>query len=595
VFFGDRRSSQKGQALILSALLLSGLLCFLALTVDVGWSFYIGHKAQTAADAAAISAASEALEQMQTAGTAPCAGNIACQASSPCPGTANLAVACEYAGANGFTSGGADGTQSVQIAAGSGQTAPGVPSVPVLYWVQVVAQQARAAWFAGMFGGGGLTPAASAVAAVRSSPAASSLYLLNQASDCFASAINLGVVCGEDFLALGGNTLSAPGGIQMASSNANGLGLPQIAAGTVVGFANVQAPYTYLVGNGGIQTIGGTTWNSAPVNGFPGGDTFADPMAGKGQPPPPTGLADHPVPGGVIVGSLLGNPTVLPPGNYFATTPGLLGGTPTGTPVTITGNVVFSDGQATPCGGFCNYVFYGGIVTGALSSVTFSPGRYVFAGAQPVAGAPGLGLSVGVNGKLQDLTPLVSGNITANTDAGEIFVFTNSSYPGLVLPNALASSGLSFPQVQAGIMAGLEPQITLHGLNASNAALPQELSAFAPAVIWQDQANTTLKFTSSGLLDTSCGTICPNVLSVPGSQEMVIMAAQNGGQAGTNLYGMIYLPRAAWLTVLGLLPGDTISGPLQIIAGALQMTLNTNVQLQTLPTPVNRTIVSLIQ
>jgi hypothetical protein len=318
-------------------------------------------------------------------------------------------------------------------------------------------------------------------------------------------------------------------------------------------------------------------------------------MAGKGQPPPPTGLADHPVPGGVIVGSLLGNPTVLPPGNYFATTPGLLGGTPTGTPVTITGNVVFSDGQATPCGGFCNYVFYGGIVTGALSSVTFSPGRYVFAGAQPVAGAPGLGLSVGVNGKLQDLTPLVSGNITANTDAGEIFVFTNSSYPGLVLPNALASSGLSFPQVQAGIMAGLEPQITLHGLNASNAALPQELSAFAPAVIWQDQANTTLKFTSSGLLDTSCGTICPNVLSVPGSQEMVIMAAQNGGQAGTNLYGMIYLPRAAWLTVLGLLPGDTISGPLQIIAGALQMTLNTKVQLQTLPTPVNRTIVSLIQ
>ena len=37
-----------------------------------------------------------------------------------------------------------------------------------------------------------------------------------------------------------------------------------------------------------------------------------DPMRGKGQPPLPTGLPDHPVPGGVILASLLGGTTILP-------------------------------------------------------------------------------------------------------------------------------------------------------------------------------------------------------------------------------------------------------------------------------------------
>ena len=34
----------------------------------------------------------------------------------------------------------------------------------------------------------------------------------------------------------------------------------------------------------------------------------------------------------------------------------------------------------------------------------------------------------------------------------------------------------------------------------------------------------------------------------------------------TNLYGTIYGPRGSWLTVLGVLPGDTVAGPLQIIS-----------------------------
>ncbi len=163
------------------------------------------------------------------------------------------------------------------------------------------------------------------------------------------------------------------------------------------------------------------------------------------------------------------------------------------------------------------------------------------------------------------------------------------------MPAAISRSGLSFPQVQAGLMAGVEPQISLHGLNLKNPSLPASLAAYAPVLIWQDRANTTLKYTSNGLLDISCGGICSNVLSVPGSQEMVVMASQNGRNAGTNLFGTIYGPRGSWLTILGVLPGDTVAGPLQIISGALQMTLNASLNVNPLPNPPSRLIAGLIQ
>jgi hypothetical protein len=486
-------------------------------------------------------------------------------------------------------------SQTVQVSAGSGGTAPGVPNVPVDYWVQVSMTNSLPQWFSGFFASSGFMPSAVATAALRRTSLNASLYLLNRSSDCFVSALNVGVICGEDFLSLGLNTVNAGGGIYMSSSNGNGLGLPAIAAGTVTGLATITAPFTYLMGKGGIQdVVGANSWTSAPMNGFPDGDYFSDPFAGMPQPPVPTGLTDHPVPGGLIVGSLsAASPTVLPPGNYFATLPIL--GTPTGTPIVITGNVIFSDGASTPCGGFCNYVFSGGVVTGALATTTFSPGEYVFAGAQPVAGGPGVGLTAGVSAVLKDLTPLSGGQISANSDAGEIFVFTSSQYPGLVLPAAISQSGLTFPQVQAGLMAGVEPQITLHGLNKSSANLPTALAPYAPVLIWQDRANTTLKYTANGLLDMSCGGICSNVLSVPGSQEMVLMASQNGGNPGTNLYGTTYGPRGSWLTILGVLPGDTVAGPLQIISGALQMTLDASLNVNPLPNPPSRLVAGLIQ
>jgi hypothetical protein len=76
---------------------------------------------------------------------------------------------------------------------------------------------------------------------------------------------------------------------------------------------------------------------------------------------------------------------------------------------------------------------------------------------------------------------------------------------------------------------------------------------------------------------------------------MIIQATQKWGRPGTQFWGTIYGPRGSWLTVLGLLPGDSIGGPLQIITGALQMTLNSRLDLEDLPSPATRLSVGLIR
>ena len=586
----NRRGARSGQALTVFAVSLLLLLGVMALALEVGWSRYVQKQAQSAADAAALAAAVAAFRAASP-------DDIASQSAAECPSVANLDVGCDYAAANGFTSGGDNGRQSVTIEAGSG-AAPGVPGVPSDYWVQVTARHDLQQLFSGVISRTGLSPVAQATAAIRSVETDASMYLLNRKEDCFVAAAGLGLVCGEDFLGIGFNYINAPMGIYMASSNGNGLGLPNISAGTVLGTMDVDAPFTYMMGDGAINPLlglGSIDWDT--TNGFPDGEMFVDPMAGKPQPPAPTGLVDRPVPGGVIIGGLLpGLAKNLPPGNYYATEPlGLLGNQPTGLPVTVVGHVRFTDGASNPCGGFCNYVFYGGLVTAALSNVTFAPGRYVFAGAQPVAGGPGIGLTVGANCTIKDMTPRVGGKIGAPSDAGEIFIFTDANYPGLTLPVDLANSGLSFPQVRAGLSAGLGAEVTLHGLNKDSGNLPAELKDYAPTLIWQDRANTTLKYDAKGFLDRTCGGICENILSVPGSQEMILLATRRNGVPGVQMWGTVYGPRGSWLTVVGALPGDAIGGPLQIITGALQMTLNTRLELEQLPSTSTRRLVGLIR
>ncbi|MEO5926471.1 MAG: pilus assembly protein TadG-related protein [Bryobacteraceae bacterium] len=586
-----RGKRERGAALLLMTLALPFGLMLLSLALEVGWGAYTKKRAQSAADAAALAAITQARQQMGQRGTPTC-GTVNCQNLTACPAPGVLQAACNYAEANAI---GNSQTRTIKVAAGVGGQAPNGPDLVSDYWVQVTVENRVAQWFSGWFTSSGLRPKATAVAALRNTPAGASMYLLNRKTDCFASALGLGVVCGENLLTLGFNNVVAQGGIYMASSNKDGIGLPGVAAGAVVGTLQVSAPFTRLLGQGGIQGLlglGSAAWQNPPENGFPDGDMFQDPMAGLGQPPLATGLTNRPVPLGTITGSLLpGSPTLLQPGHYYSSLPLL--GTPTGLPIVITGNVKFGDGQNPPCGGFCEYVFHGGVVTAALSTVTMSPGRYVFAGAKAVAGLPTIGLTIGANGTLKDLTPVVNGQITQNTDAGEILIFTDSHYPGLQLPAGI--NGLNLSEVRAGVSAGVNPTVVLHGLNANHAAVPATLKPFAPVLIWQDQANTTLSYTPTGRLDTSCGTICTKILSVPGSQEMVLQASGGLGGTGTQYYGTIYGPRASWLTIAGLLPNDRVAGQYQIITGALQLAVNASLDMKALPSAPSRLRAALIQ
>ena len=476
----------------MSALTLTVMFGVIGLAVDLGYGRYIHQSAQSAADAAVLAAASKALSSVGQTASFNCSTNVVCQNVSPCSASGNLQTGCLYAQQNGFTQGGASGRQTVSIGGGTSSTAPGISNVPgVVYWTQATLTQKSPQLFSTILGNTMLSNSVTSTAAIFPTQVTPSLYLLNRSSDCFVSLLNIGLVCGEDFLSLLSTSVSAGGGIYMSSSNSSSTALPNVAAATVVGSATVTSPFTYILGSGGVSTLGITNWSASPRNGFADGDDFRDPMRGKGQPPAPTGLSNHPVAGGVILASLLGGTTVLPPGNYYATNG--LTGQPTGLPITIAGNVTFSDGSSPPCGGFCNYVFYGGLVTGALSTTIFSPGRYVFAGAEVVSGGPAVGFTAGVNSVVKDMTPLVNGQATQNTDAGEIFIFTDTNYSGLQVPSVIQNSGISFPQVTAGFQGGLGFSVTLHGLNAANSALPSELQTFAPVLLWQDQANTTLK------------------------------------------------------------------------------------------------------
>src|SRR6516225_5829577 len=207
-----RGKNERGQALMVCAVVFIAILGMIGLVLDVGWSYYVGKKAQAAADAAATAAVAQALQTNGPAATPTC-DTLGCQSAAACPASQNLTAACQYATANGFTNGGEGGSQAVLIAAGAGGTPPGVPNVPVDYWVQVTTTNSLPQWFSGFFASQGFTATARATAALRRTNLNASLYLLNRSTDCFASALNVGVVCGEDFLTLGSNTVNARGGI----------------------------------------------------------------------------------------------------------------------------------------------------------------------------------------------------------------------------------------------------------------------------------------------------------------------------------------------------------------------------------------------
>ena len=111
---GDRRN-ERGQALILTTLLMVPILGLAALVADVGLVYLTKERAQTAAESAAFAAAQAAVDKVGSTGTFTCGSQgLTCQSSTACPANIpsppanNLQNGCLFATANGFVNGGAN-------------------------------------------------------------------------------------------------------------------------------------------------------------------------------------------------------------------------------------------------------------------------------------------------------------------------------------------------------------------------------------------------------------------------------------------------------------------------------------------------------
>jgi len=593
-----RRERRRGQALVMVTLSCMAMLGLLGLAVDLGWDYFTMHSAQGAADAAALAAATRAFEQMGQTGDPVCGSEMTCQALTPCPATPtdpptnNIDAGCLYAARHGFSTNGNGGRQSLSFESNILGTPPTAPGVVADYWVTVRAAETIPQLFGAL--SGRATASARATAAVVNTPLNASLVLLNRETDCLPMEGTQGTTCGVNLLVSANDNQGRPaletqGGILLASQR-HGEGDGRFAAENTGG-GTVRSPFTEIRGDGYYMLAGSSQWVAAPQNHSSAAD-FEDPMRGKGQPKPPTGLALREIEGGTLNGSSdPQNPTVYPPGSYYAVARDKKTGEfyATGEPIAINGYVAFSDGGT----GFGNYVFYGGVaVKSPSTTVTFYPGRYFVAGVQPKAnGEPNALFSITANASLNDMTAVTG----RNSDAGEIFVFTDPNYVGqgqaLEVPPLVQAIAPSLKMGKSGFHLGnsASASINLHGLNADAAALPQDLKTFAPVVMWQDQANSVVKYNPNGTIDNSCGgAACPNAaLSDARSTELALQ-----GSPTVSLYGTVYQPRGAWTTLIG---GGDYTVPMQIIAGAFNVQGNASLGMAELPIPVLRRMVALVE
>jgi Flp pilus assembly protein TadG len=548
--------SRNGQALVMVTAALFAMFGILGLAVDLGWGYFVKKNAQSAADGAARAAAQAVYAVVKQTGDIVCGTNAQCPASpSACSGaTGNLLKGCQYAVQNGFNPS-ANTNQTVTMQANNTSPAPTVPGVTIDYWVTTRVVERVPQLFSAILGNTHAMVASRATAGIMDSVVAGSLYGLNRQNDPGPNGP------GED-VHLGGNATIEAGGVFLASSASP--------AGSTQGAASVDSTFTATRG-----TVSGD-WPNATQNMTDSSD-FLDPMRDKGQPAAPSGLANVPVPGGDM--GLVCPGGVCAPGNYYATD--ILGTTATGQPLRINGALRFDGGA------FGNFVFFGGMsLQGSNNSATFGPGRYVFAGTTGTTV-----FSQDSNASVTDNTGrnLVGGVLQAPTDAGEMFIFTDDTYPGLQVPSAVQAiaSNLHFGSVD--IQTGNHNVFTLHGLNPESNAVPQNLDTFEPTVLWQDQRNSLVKYTADGNIDTSCGSIdspCTNSASTV-NPEMHLQAHPN-----LQLWGALYQPRGASLTLQG---NGNLDSPVQIITGAVNSQGGPNIVLQRNNAPLKRRIVALIE
>jgi hypothetical protein len=586
------KRGRRGQALLLVTLSLFAMCGLLGLAVDLGWSYFVKKSAQDAADAAALAYVYRVFAGHED----------------------NLATGLMYAQQNGFAPGGNGGRQNVTFSTPNqgtqpvtrqdGTTVPGCASSPGLigcveYSVTVRTAETIPQLFSAVLGNASGVSSARATAAIVEARVNGSLITLNRSLDNFGPNPTGVDVAPSPITATSG--LVTAGGIQSSSI-----------FGPIIALSSVANPNT------------GSSFQH-----MVDGPEFLDPMRGYGQPPLPSSvLPTYAVIAGDMTGGsqgiyqLIGNsntvnttqpiavgsPAVLPSGNYV---PGMLFGcsgntclVSRGGQLNINGTVTFN---ASPFG---YYLLYGGLNVGPNGKVIMGPGEYVFVGGQ--------------NGA-QALTTTSTSTVDGTGSPGAILVLTGASgaftidvntrtatgpidlYPGLltqinsnvVTVNMAGNNDLAF--APATLLAPLN-QTAVTGLDPANSALPSSLFPFGGIVMWQDQANSGIVYTTptntptylpgSGYVDIfNCGS---HTMASPCTKTL-----QNPNSAGINVQtqyalgfnGTFYQPRGAWINVG---PG-TLGGPIQVITGSVAGNPGSAMSLQPPTVPLRRRIVALIE
>jgi Flp pilus assembly protein TadG len=586
------RRGRRGQALLLVTLSLFAMCGLLGLAVDLGWSYFTKKSAQDAADSAAQAVAYRAL------------ASVGYNSSSGF--TEDSTTGLWYAQQNGFVPGGNGGRQNVTLVANTGAvtrqdltTVPGCPGPVgcVDYWVTVRTAEAIPQLFSAVFGNLTGLSSARATAAIVEARVNGSLITLNRAND--SQGLNPpGIdVTPSPITATSG--LITSGGVQSGTS----------IFGPIIALTSVANPNT-----------GSSFQNMVD------GPQFLDPMRGYGQPPlPSSALPNYAVIGGALTGDIyplignsntvdtthpisVGSPAVLPSGNYVPAQLVLPCGstcfvTPGAPQLHIDGTATFN---ATPFG---YYIFYGGLNVSATGKMIVGPGEYVFVGGNNGGGSLTTAATSTMDGTGTPGAVLVltgaSGGFTfdpaTNTASGPADLYPNllTQINGNKLTAVLASNG-NFAFAPATLLAPLN-QTAVTSLDPTNSALPSSLVPFGGIVLWQDQANSGILYTTPASPPPSPGPGYVDIFSC-GSMNMAnpctkhLQSLSSPGisfqtQYAMGFNGTIYQPRGAWINVG---PG-TLGGPMQVITGSVAGNPGSAMSLQPPTIPLRRRIVALIE
>jgi Flp pilus assembly protein TadG len=403
----SRRSGQAGILMVLSLTLLFGVL---GLAIDVGWGYYKRQTAQTAADAAALAAASWAADHGLTCGT----GGVTCASATTCsypnvnPPTSNLQVGCSYAAANGFVN---HGSQTVTMMANT-TTPPGVTGNRPNYWARATVTDTVFNLFGAFGGNSAFAISASATAGITTFGAGACIYALDRtAADAFkiSGSAQLVATCGIFVNSSNSGAFSAQGTSQTTSNN--------------------------ILVNGGASVANNASVTPAPTT---NAGSQPDPLASLAM-PTVTATCDH-------TNFSVANTQTLSPGTYCG-----------GITVQGGGQVTFSPGMYILNG--AGMTFNGGS-TATGSGVTFfntgqygqSPGPVNFAGGSLVT------LSAPTSGTYQGMLVVQDRNLSYNQNnnftTGAASTITGTLYfPSTAVTYAGASNTGSYTALVAKTVA----------------------------------------------------------------------------------------------------------------------------------------------